>query len=187
MHNKKKYYSPTIKHDKTFVYDYLQDAEVVNESFIMCNGHWMYFIYTWPMYYVRFSLTNLPIPKNWISFMDVLTWKKQRTQCEIRYARASLIVSSHTAGQWLFFNRCAVSLHLGDTLVRGVLKKGTARPRGVWTSQIPSFLYQALLMFSKNPHLLIIFWKSAKTFVKSTQLFWFFPTSCNAVSRYTFF
>ena len=40
-----KYYSPTITHDKfsfmTFVNNwivYLQDAKVVNENFIMCNG-----------------------------------------------------------------------------------------------------------------------------------------------------
>ena len=66
---------------------------------------------------------NPPSPFCWRNIGMAPTWKKQRTQCEIRYARASLIVSSHTAGQWLFFNRCAVSLHLGDTLVRGVLKK----------------------------------------------------------------
>ena len=143
------------------------------------------------MYYVRFSLHSY-LPKNRTSFMDVPTWKKQRTQCEIRYARASLIVSSHTAGQWLFFNRCAVSLHLGDTLVlRATKKRYSKTSRSVDLADIQFFIGVKIcrdtLIFSKNPHVLIFFWKSAKTFVKSTQFFLFFPTTCNSVLRYTFF
>ena len=46
-----KYYSPTVTHDITFVYNfcvlwwllrvYLQNAEVINKSFIICNGRWI--------------------------------------------------------------------------------------------------------------------------------------------------
>ena len=43
-----KYYSSTVTHDKIFVYNFcvlwitvLQDAKVINENFIMCNGGWI--------------------------------------------------------------------------------------------------------------------------------------------------
>ena len=91
-----------------------------------------------------------------------------------------------------FFNRCAVSLHLGDTLVlRATKKRYSKTSRSVDLADIQFFIGVKIcrdtLIFSKNPHVLIFFWKSAKTFVKSTQFFLFFPTTCNSVLRYTFF